>query len=68
VPCRRAKEYLSRKGIPYTEKDTTEHPEYLQEMEAMGHRSFPLIIVGERRLTRFNPAELEEALAAAGWS
>ena len=35
-------------------------------MEELGYKSFPLIIVGDRYLTKFNPGEMDEALAAAG--
>ena len=57
-------EYLSHKGIPYTEKNVARDPEAVQELMSMGLRSLPVIVIGETRLSGFNPAAIDKALAS----
>ncbi len=56
-------EYLSQKGVPYTEKNVARDPEAVQELMSMGLRSLPVIVIGDKRLSGFNPAAIDEALA-----
>ena len=56
-------EYLSQKGVPYTEKNVARDPEAVQELMSMGLRSLPVIVIGEERLSGFNPKAIDEALA-----
>ena len=56
-------EYLSQKGIPYTEKNVSRDPEAVQELIEMGLRSLPVILIGEERLRGFNPVAIDAALA-----
>jgi glutaredoxin 3 len=56
-------EYLSQKGVPYTEKNVSRDPEAVQELIDMGLRSLPVILIGEERLRGFNPAAIDAALA-----
>lgn len=55
-------EYLSRKGIQFTEKNVAYNPEAVQELMSMGLRSLPVIVIGDKRLSGFNPAKIDEAL------
>jgi glutaredoxin len=55
-------EYLSRKGIPFTEKNVADNPAAVQELMSMGLRSLPVIVIGDKRLSGFNPARIDEAL------
>ncbi len=57
-------EYLSQKGIPYTEKNVARDPEAVQELVSMGLRSLPVILIGEERLSGFNPTAIDAALAS----
>jgi glutaredoxin len=57
-------EYLSQRGVPYTEKNVARDPEAVQELMSMGLRSLPVIIIGDTRLSGFNPAAIDEALAS----
>lgn len=59
-------EYLSRKGVPFVEKNVGRDPEARQELMAMGFSSLPVLIVGERKLRGFSPAQIDVALAEAG--
>ncbi len=56
-------EYLSQKGVPYTEKNVALDPEAVQELVSMGLRSLPVIVIGEERLNGFNPVAIDAALA-----
>jgi glutaredoxin 3 len=47
------------------EKNVGKDPEARKELMAIGLMSLPVIIIGETRLTGFNPAKIEEALAKA---
>ncbi len=55
-------EYLSQKGVAYTEKNVARDPEAVQELMSMGLRSLPVILIGEERLSGFNPVAIDAAL------
>lgn len=57
-------EYLSQRGVPYTEKNVARDPEAVQELMSMGLRSLPVIVIGDTRLSGFNPTAIDEALAS----
>ena len=57
-------EYLSQKGIPYIEKNVSKDQEAVQELMSMGLRSLPVIVIGEERLSGFNPVAIDAALAS----
>ena len=57
-------EYLSQKGVSYTEKNVSTDQQAVQELMSMGLRSLPVIVIGEERLTGFNPAAIDAALSA----
>jgi len=59
-------EYLSRKGVQFTEKNLSRMPEARQELIEMGLMSLPVLLIGEQKLTGFNPAQIDAALKAAG--
>ena len=56
-------EYLSQKGVPYTEKNVATDPSAVEELMSMGLRSLPVIVIGEERLSGFNPSAIDTALA-----
>jgi glutaredoxin len=57
-------EYLSQNGVEFTEKNVARNPEAVQELMSMGVRSLPLILIGDKRLSGFNPKAIDEALAS----
>ncbi|MCZ6872548.1 MAG: glutaredoxin family protein [bacterium] len=57
-------EYLSQKGIPFTERNVATDQNAVQELMSLGLRSLPVIIIGEERLSGFNPAAIDAALAS----
>jgi hypothetical protein len=52
--------------VPFVEKNVGKDPQARQELMEIGITSLPVIIIGETRLAGFNPAKIEEALAAQG--
>jgi glutaredoxin len=57
-------EYLSQKGVEFTEKNVSRDPEAVQELMSLGVRSLPLILIGDMQLRGFNPKAIDEALAS----
>ncbi len=60
------KVYLSQRGIPFTEKNTSLDPAAKEELMKLGYQSTPITVIGEQKLLGFNPMRLQAALAAAG--
>jgi glutaredoxin 3 len=58
-------EYLSQKGIPFTERNVGRDPKAREELMALGLTSLPVLLIGDKRLTGFNPAQIDAALSAA---
>ncbi len=62
--CKRAKEYLSRKGISYTDIDVAEDKEKTKEMiQKSGQMSVPVIIIHDEIVVGFNQVLLDKLLA-----
>ena len=62
--CKRAKEYLSRKGISYTDIDVAQDREKAKEMtQKSGQMSVPVIIIDGEIVVGFNQAQLDKLLA-----
>ena len=62
--CFRAKEYLSKKGIKFTDYDVGADREKAKEMiQKSGQMGVPVIIIGEEVIVGFNQAKIDELLA-----
>jgi len=62
--CRRAKEYLSQKGIQYTEYNVARDRDKAREMiQKSGQMGVPVIIVDGQIVVGFNQSALEKLLA-----
>lgn len=62
--CKRAKEYLSRKGISYTDIDVSQDREKAREMtEKSGQMSVPVILIDDQVVAGFDQAQLDKLLA-----
>ncbi len=62
--CKRAKEYLSRKGIRYTDIDVAQDKEKAKEMtQKSGQMSVPVIIIDNEIVVGFNQVLLDKLLA-----
>jgi hypothetical protein len=49
--------------VPFVEKNVGKDPQARQELMELGLLSLPVILIGEMRLTGFNPIKIDEALA-----
>ncbi len=56
-------EYLSRRSIPFVEKNIGRDPEARRELLAMGLTSLPVLVIGEQKLSGFDPVRLDAPLA-----
>ncbi len=62
--CKRAKEYLSRKGIPYVDFNVAEDKDKAKEMiQKSGQMGVPVIIIDGEVLVGFNQARLDSLLS-----
>ncbi len=62
--CKRAKEYLSRKGVSYTDIDVAQDKEKAKEMtQKSGQMSVPVIIIDDEIVVGFNQVLLDKLLA-----
>ncbi len=58
-----AKEFLSQRGVPFTDLDVTKDRQALQDMiKISGGRSVPVIVVCEQVMVGFDAGRLEQAL------
>jgi hypothetical protein len=49
--------------VPFVEKNVGKDPHARQELMEIGLLSLPVILIGDMRLTGFNPKKIDEALA-----
>jgi hypothetical protein len=50
--------------VPFTERNVGKDPTARQELMELGLTSLPVLLIGDRRLTGFNPNAIDAALAA----
>lgn len=60
--CNRTKEFLSQKGVPFTELDVSTDEKALAELERLGYRTTPVILIDGEVVVGFNQKRLEELL------
>ncbi len=62
--CKRVKDYLSRKGIPYTDINVAEDREKAKEMiQKSGQMGVPVITIDNEIIVGFNQALLDKLLS-----
>ncbi len=62
--CKRAKDYLSRKGIPYTDINVAEDREKAKEMiQKSGQMGVPVITINNEVVVGFNQTLLDKLLS-----
>mgnify|MGYP001485951934 CR=1 FL=1 len=62
--CKRAKDYLSQKGIPYTDYNVATDKDKTREMiQKSGQMGVPVIAVDDEIIIGFNQAKLDELLS-----
>jgi glutaredoxin-like protein NrdH len=60
------KEFLSREGYPFDDRNVEEDHMAYRELVALGVRTVPLTVIGDHRIKGFDEPALRAALAAAG--
>jgi glutaredoxin-like YruB-family protein len=61
--CQSAKEFLSERGVEYTEHDVAEDTQKRQEMvEKTGQMGVPVIVVDDQVMVGFDESKLSELL------
>jgi glutaredoxin 3 len=60
-----AKEFLSQRGVPYSEKDVSRNPQAASELQQLGQRGVPVTLVDGHMVVGFDRAHLERLLAQA---
>ena len=60
------KVYLSRKGIPFTERNVSKDREALSSLVGMGYRTTPVTVIGDEKVVGYSPSKMDEALKTAG--
>ena len=60
-PCHQAMEYLSQKGVPFREKNVARDHSAVQNLMRMGMRVLPVLVIGDKRLSGFNPKAIDAA-------
>ncbi len=62
--CKRAKDYLSQKGIPYTDINVAADKDKTKEMiQKSGQMGVPVIVVDDEVIVGFNQGKLDELLS-----
>ncbi len=61
--CTLAKNYLSEKGVEYTEKNVQTDKEARKELMAMGHMGVPVLVVNGEEVVGFDKDKLDDLLA-----
>ena len=64
--CRQAAEFLRKHGVAFQELNVRASPKALKQLERLGARGVPVILVGEKRLDGFKGPKLKQILLKAG--
>jgi len=65
--CRKAKQFLTRKNISYTEYDIETSDKGKRDFKIMNGTGVPIILVGDQRMNGFSEARLDGMLKSAGY-
>lgn len=61
--CVSAKDYLTEKGIEYTEKNVQTDKEARKELMAMGHMGVPVLVIDGEELVGFDKAKIDSLIS-----
>lgn len=64
--CNHAKEFLTRNGVEFTERNVSEDEEAREELLAMGYRAAPVIKVDNQTMLGFDAEKLKHFLGLKG--
>ncbi|MCS6859477.1 MAG: glutaredoxin family protein [Abditibacteriales bacterium] len=57
------KEYLSQKGVAFTDRNVTADAEAMDELMKLGYMSIPVTVVDGKTIVGFNRRAIDAALA-----
>ncbi|HIQ06161.1 MAG TPA: glutaredoxin family protein [Anaerolineae bacterium] len=60
--CGKVREFLSQKGIEFTERDVAQDAEALAELEALGVMTTPVTVIDDQVVVGFDRPKLERLL------
>lgn len=60
--CHRAKAFLAKHGVKYTEYDIKASAKALKNFRSLNGRGVPLIMIGDKRIAGFNKPAIKKAL------
>lgn len=61
--CGKAKEFLSQRGVVFSERDVTTDPSAVEELEKLNVMTTPVIVVNGEVVIGFNRTRLEKLLS-----
>lgn len=65
--CAQARAFLRERNIAFIDRDVSASAQNRREFAQLGRKAVPVILVGERLLTGFDPDHLESALMKDGY-
>lgn len=57
------KEFLSQKGVAYTERNVSNDPEAKADLRSLGFAATPVTVIGEEKIIGYNRRKIDAALA-----
>lgn len=60
--CTKVKEYLSQRGITFTERDVSKEPEAINELKKLGVMTTPVTVINSDMVIGFDQQKLEQLL------
>lgn len=60
--CTLAKNYLTEKGVDYTEKNVQTDKEARKELMGMGHMGVPVLVINDQEIVGFDKEKIDELL------
>jgi glutaredoxin len=67
-PCDKGRDLLTRRGVPYTERDAQNNPEDQEALKKLaGAVEVPYLLVGERKMKGFEEDTWQASLDTAGY-
>jgi glutaredoxin len=62
MSCGLTKEFLSKKGVPFVDRDITKDPSALNELRQLGFTTTPVIRIDGQTIVGFDEEKLSQAL------
>jgi glutaredoxin 3 len=61
--CQRTKEYLSQKGVQFTDRDVTKDDSAIDELKRLHAMTTPVTLIGDEVIVGFDPEKFDKALS-----